>query len=113
MADALPPRSSLLLLFWVLLGSGCGGASRHISPPPLPGRTATAAPSAEARALYLRGQVYLLQGDGVRAQAALARAVLLDPQSPTLQAALAEAAAVAARVPPSLEPKEEAEDKRP
>ena len=77
------------LLVGLLLG--CGPATRHITPPPLVPPPPQSAP-AQAKALYLRGEILLSQQEWAAAQDAFSRALRLDPEQPTLLLALAEAA---------------------
>ena len=73
---------SLLLL-------ACGSPVRHIQPAPS-GPTSTLPPY-RARALFLTGAIAMERADSEAAVAAFSRAALLDPDSTTILAALAEA----------------------
>jgi len=73
---------SLLLL-------ACGSPVRHIQPAPS-GPTSTLPPY-RARALFLTGAIAMERDDPAAAVEAFSRAALLDPDSTTVLAALADA----------------------
>lgn len=76
------------LALWL---TGCGGAVRHIPPPPVTAHEGTAV-NAEARERYLRGQLLMLQGQDEAAAAELALAGRFDPGSGAVKVARGDAA---------------------
>jgi cytochrome c-type biogenesis protein CcmH/NrfG len=75
--------ASLLLLL------ACGSPARHIQPPPVV--VTSTLPPYRARALYLAGAIAMERGDPGTAVMALSEAALLDPRSPAVLRALADA----------------------
>jgi len=83
-----------------LLLTGCAPAVRHIVPPPVstPSARPQVAP-AEARRLYLLGQLALLHGDNAQAAVYFAGARRFDPTSPWIPVAQGDVALAQGQIP--------------
>ena len=80
---------SLALTLCLLLGLGCRTPAATITAPTV---RASKGYSARAVELYLRGRLMILDARYPEAEAALKEALIIDPGSPTILRALAEAA---------------------